>query len=217
MKTTVGSRRGFTIVELCVALVMMTVLGGLFFMTTETTSSAVRTGVAVAELDATALRALDQVCDTLKASSAGKATPQLLAPFSGTSVEFQRGLGADGAGAVQWGPIERFELEYAEADDGVDDDGDGLIDEGRLVWLENPGTPTERRIVVCEGVREYLEGEAFDGDDENDNGLIDERGFAIEFVGGRVTVRLTLEDRDSRGQRLVSTVERSIVFRNVGI
>ena len=211
-----GARGGFTLVELSVALVLMSVLGGLFFLTTESTTNATRTGVAMAELDAQALRALDRVCDGLKSSSSDQATPQAVTPFSGTQLVFKRGLGADADGEVIWGPLERFELEYDEADDDLDDDGDGLVDEGRLVWTENPGAAGERRSVLCEGVREYLACETFDGDDQNDNGLIDERGFALDFDGNRVTVRLTLVSRDAKGHPLACTVQRSVAFRNQG-
>jgi prepilin-type N-terminal cleavage/methylation domain-containing protein len=211
-----GARGGFTLVELAVALVLLSVVGGMFFLTTDSTASATRTGVAVAELDGQALRALDRVCESLKSSSSDQATPQAATPFSGTEVEFKRGLGADEDGKIVWGPLERFELEYDEADNGVDDDGDGQVDEGRLVWVENEGAANERRAVLCEGVREYLGGETFDGDDENDNGLIDERGFALDFDGNRVTVRLTLVSRDAKGNAISSTVQRSVVFRNQG-
>jgi len=61
-----------------------------------------------------------------------------------------------------------------------------------------------------------LAGETLDGDDENDDGLIDERGFALDFDGNRVTVRLTLVTRDGKGHPLTSTVERSVAFRNQG-
>lgn len=209
------SRGGFTLVEMAIAVTLLSVLGGLFFLTTESTTNAVGTGVAVAELDARALRALDRVCESLKSTSADMASPQQVTPFSATELEFQRALGANADGTIAWSAVERFELEYDEADNGVDDDGDGLVDEGRLVWVEDPGA-NERRAVLCQGVREYLEGESFDGEDENGNGLIDERGFALDFSGSRVTVRLTLVGRDSNGHALASTVQRSVAFRNQG-
>lgn len=211
-----GARGGFTLVELSVALVLLSVIGGMFFLTTESTSNATRTGVAVAELDARAQRVLERVCESLKSSSADLVTPQAVAPFYGTQLDFKRGLGADEDGEILWGPLERFELQYDEADNDLDDDGDGLVDEGRLVWIENPGAAGERRAVLCEGVREYLAGETFDGNDQNGNGLIDERGFALDFDGKRVTVRLTLMARDGQGHPLASTVQRSVAFRNKG-
>lgn len=210
-----NQRGGFTVVELAVATVLIGVLWGMFVLTTQSTSSAVHTGVAVAELDARAMRAMERVCENLKSSSADLITPQSVSPFSGTWVEYQRGLGADANGLV-WGPTERLTLEYTEANDGVDNDGDGLVDEGRLVWRESPGVAGERTTVLCQDVREYLEGETFDGTDENGNGLIDERGFALDFGDGSVTVRLSVIARDQRGQPLTSTVERTIAFRNEG-
>ncbi len=207
---------GFTLIEMAISLVLMSVIGGVFFLTAESTSSAFRTGVAVADLDARALRALERVCEGLKSSSADLVTPQAQSPFSGDTIEYQRGLGTDAAGNALWGPLERLELEYDEADDGLDDDGDGLIDECRLVWTENPGTAAERKTVVCNDVSEYLEGETFDAADENQNALIDERGFALDFSGNSVTVRLTLLDRDKKGHRLNCTVQRTVAFRNEG-
>ena len=212
----VSARSGFTLVEMAIATVLVTILSGLFLMTTRAASGAVNTGVAVAELDSEVQRVLERVCEALKATSSGVVTPQAVAPFAALTVDLQRGLGADAAGVPQWGPVERFVLEYDEADDGVDDDGDGLVDEGRLVWLENPGGAGERRVVLCNNVREYAFRETFDGADENANGLIDERGFALDYADQRVTVRLTLVARDEDGAVFASTAERTIAFRNEG-
>ena len=209
-----STRAGFTLIEVSISMVLTTVLLGLFFMTTQTASTAVDTGVTVAELDARVQRALVRVCDALAGSSSDLTTPQAVAPFSSATVDFQRGQGVDVKGEPVFGPVERLVLEYDEADDGKDDDGDGLVDEGRLVWIESPGAAGERRVVLCNDVREYLAGETFDGKDENKNGLIDERGFALDFVGGAVTVRLTLETRGPKGQVLTSTAQRTVAFRN---
>jgi prepilin-type N-terminal cleavage/methylation domain-containing protein len=211
-----GTRAGFTLIEMALSLVLLSVIGGVLFLTTDSTSSAFRTGIAVAELDARALRALERICEDLKTSSSALTTPQSETPFSGHQLDYQRGLGTDAAGSALWGPVEHLELEYEEADDGVDNDSDGLVDECRLVWTENPGLPGERRVVVCSEVSEYLEGETFDGTDENGNGLIDERGFSLDFGENRVNVRLSLEGRDKQGHRLQSTVERTVAFRNEG-
>lgn len=211
-----NARGGFTLVEMAIGMVLVSVISGLFFLTTESTSSAVSTGMAVAELDTTTLRTLERVCDGLKSASADMVDPQPATPWSGESVDYQRGRGADADGNLLWGPTERIALEYDEADDDVDNDGDGLVDEGRLVWVENAGAAGERRVVLCQDVREYLEGETFDGADENENGLIDERGFALDFDGRSVTVRLSVQARDRRGQVLTGTVERTIAFRNEG-
>lgn len=213
------ARAGFTIVEVAIGVLLLSAMTGIFVLTTQTTSSAMRTGVAVADLDAQALRALERVCSGLKSAGAALVAPQAVAPFSGTTLDYQRGLGADAAGNPLWAPLERIVLEYFDADDGVDQDGDGLIDEGQLVWIGDVGGANERRIVLCHDVREYLEGETLDAADENGNGLIDERGFSLDFDddGTRVRVRLTLEGRDAKGLLIASTVERTVSFRNTGL
>ena len=198
-----------------VSLTLLAVIGGVLFLTTASLSSAFRTGTVVAEVDSLAARTLDRVCEPLKGSSADMIDPQSAAPFPGDSLDYQQGAGVKN-GALAWGPEEHIELEYDEADDGQDNDGDGLVDECRIVWTQNPGVAGERTIVLCRSVREYLEGETEDGNDENGNGLIDERGLAFEFVDGRLVVRLSIEMRDKEGFPIVSTVQRTIAFRNQG-
>ena len=89
-----------------------------------------------------------------------------------------------------------------------------LIDEGVVVWTENEGVPGERRVIVCRGVRELLEGEIANGLDDNGNGLIDEPGFCVQVTGEVVTLRLTLDALDSDNRVLTKTVESSIWIRN---
>ena len=205
---------GTTMIEVMVSLTLLSVIGGIFFMVTDSASSALRSGVTVAELGGRAQRVLNEVCEGLKASSSDLTTPQTVTPFSGTAVDYQRAIGIDAAGDPVYGPIEHLELEAEEAEDGVDNDGDELVDECRLVWTENPGAAGERRRVLATDVRSYLGGETFDGTDENGNGLLDERGFCLDFGAGYVTVRLTLEGRDKEGHTIVSTLERTVAFRN---
>ena len=80
---------------------------------------------------------------------------------------------------------QRFEFVYDpdEVDDGQDNNGNGLIDEGRIVWTRNVGAPDERSVVLCHQVREYLEGEVPNGLDDNGNGLVDEKGLSFERNG----------------------------------
>jgi hypothetical protein len=208
-------RSGVGLIEVLVALVLFTAIGGVLFLTTQSISSAFRTGMVVEEAETLATRTLDRVCETLQSSSMDMSSPQAVAPFSGDLLDFQQGLGQQN-GAMVWGPEERFELQYDELDDGTDNDGDGLVDECRLVWVQNSGQPGETTVVLCREIREYLEGESADGTDENGNGLIDEPGFALDFSGGCVNVRLTVEMRDKKGFPIASTAQRSVAFRNKG-
>ena len=66
-------------------------------------------------------------------------------------------LGAPFTGKPELGTF-TFEL-LGHCEDGVDNDGDGLVDEGRVVWIQNRGVLGERRAVLCNWVSETLLGE----------------------------------------------------------
>lgn len=208
---------GFTLTEAVMSLALLGVISGSLTMVFRANSRAVHTGSRSSELSALALRGLEEVCERLLSSSREQCDPQLDTPWHTPVVDYQRAVGRAG-NAIAWGSPERIEFQYApgEVDDGVDNDGNGLIDEGRVVWLENPGLANERSLVLCNWVREYLEGETPDGLDENGNQLRDEEGLAFEFEGNQVTVRLTLERPDREGFLITHTVERTIAFRNLG-
>ncbi len=177
---------------------------------------AYRTESVSAHLDGLARKALDEICEHLRAADWNAVTPQGLE--STPVVDFQRSLGFANDAPV-WGPTERLVFEYdpGDPDDGADNDGDGLVDEGRVVWIENPGVAGERRAVLCSSVLEWLAGET-PGNlaDENGNGLTDERGFCVEFVGtsGLALVHLSLERLDREGHRIAHTVSRAVTLRN---
>jgi hypothetical protein len=160
---------------------------------------------------------MDFVCDRLRAASSSTLVPLTESPFSTTQVDFQRAVGSVGPSVV-WGDPERILFEYSpgEVDDGVDNDANGLIDEGRVVWIQNAGSANETRATLCNWVREYFEGEEDTGVDDNGNGRIDERGFSIDIEGNRAHVRLSLEQRGSEGLSIVRTLERTVTFRNQG-
>ena len=110
----------------------------------------------------------------------------------------------------------RLELRYEddEVDDGIDNDGDGVVDEGVLVLIQDWMGPTEQEVVLCHGVREFLEGETPNMLDDNGNGLIDERGFSVDLDGENLTFRLSLERVDASGNTVIRTLESSVWLRN---
>jgi hypothetical protein len=140
---------------------------------------------------------------------------QALPDLAASTLNFQEPSGFAG-GAVQWGPATRIalELEPGELDDGLDNDGDGFADEGRVVWTENPGLPTERRVVLGNGVSEYLQGETANAADDNGNGLLDERGLSFAAENEVLTVRLTCQRLDAGGRIMTKTVQTSVHLQN---
>jgi prepilin-type N-terminal cleavage/methylation domain-containing protein len=205
-----GPRSGMTLLEVSIALAVFTVFATSAFLSVSTSTQSYRIEGASARLDRSARRAVKQVCERLRLADAASVTA------SASSVDFESSLGWV-AGAPAFGPTERFVLEPdpTDPDDGADNDADGLVDEGRLVWIERVGTPDERRSVLCTDVSEMLEGEiASNGTDDNGNGLIDEPGFSLEVSGSQIVVRLTLEELDSLGSQIRRTVTRSVTARN---
>jgi len=212
-----GSRTGFTLLEVVISAGLFMLFTGGALLMANASSSALRTGSTYSDLDARARRALAEVCDLLRLADAQGLWPAgVVAPASTHELEFQRALGHDGTN-ISWDLVEKLILESdpSDPDDGVDNDGDGLVDECRVVWIDDFGEPTERRKTLCHDVAESLDGEV-PGNlvDDNDNDLDDERGFCIDLDGEIATVRLTLEGRDGDGLLIRSTVQRSVALRN---
>lgn len=146
---------------------------------------------------------------------AAAASLQPADPEGGDRIEFQPVIDTVG-GVPVLGEVTRFSLELdpRELDNGVDDDGDGLVDERVLARVTDPTGPNERRVILLREVREFLEGEADDGIDNNGNGLADESGLAFDLDGELLTIRLTVEAVLEGGRVVTETLETSMTLRN---
>jgi hypothetical protein len=213
MKHARAESAGFTLLEMTIGI---GVLGLVMWMAGSVTRSS-RTAYGTSSLqqaaETKARRAVDKLVAELAA--AGEATlivPGVPGPEDG--IEFLKATGVV-AGAVAWSAPVRIvsELDPGEAHDGLDDDGDGAIDERRLVIVRDAGLPAERRIVVCKGVASLLEGESEDGDDDNGNGLVDEAGFSITLAAKVLTIRLSVEEHGGDGGVAIATVETAVRLR----
>ena len=216
-KFTRNSRTGSTLLEVLLATGLFMLFTGGALLMADVSSNALRTGSTYSDLDARARRTLAEVCDLLRLADAQGLWPAApVAPGNTHELEFQRAQGHDGTN-IDWDLVEKLILESdpSDPDDGVDNDGDGLVDECRVVWIDDFDQPTERRKTLCHDVAESLDGEV-PGNlvDDNDNDLNDERGFCIDLDGSIATVRLTLEGRDANGLLIRSTVQRSVTLRN---
>ena len=208
---------GIALVEALLAATLLVVFTSGALLMARSTTDAYRTESSFSELGLRAHRALTEVTRTLRLADAAAVTPPgIVAPASTAQLDFQRPRGYLDAG-IDWDDAERlvFEPEPGEPENGLDDDGDGWIDEGRLVWIDDLGLATERRKVLCHGVAHDLEGEtAGNLIDDNGNGLVDERGFCVDFTGAQATIRLTVEGRDRNGSPIQHTVQRAVALRN---
>ena len=220
MKTLRRMRRGsgesgLTIVELAVVALLLTVVLGSVALVAGSSEKMYRTESVHSHLESQAGITMQHVCEELRLAASDTLSPVPAAGVSASMLQYVQATGIED-GVVQWSPLHRLELEYevGEIDDGLDNNGNGLIDEGRLVLVEDPG-PNERRRVLTRWVAKMLEGEIENGVDDNGNGLVDERGFSLEAVGRSLTVRFTLERMSIDGTVLRRTATSSVLPRNL--
>jgi hypothetical protein len=201
--------------ELLISVALLGLVLGSVALVSKTSQGVYRQSSQASALEARARQTLDRVVDVLSTMVRTMSFPDPAAPGWTDTLDFQQAAGVVG-GALTWGPPLRLELELddGEVDDGVDNDGDGRVDERRLVLVREPGTAAERRTVLCRGVRALAEREVANGADDNGNGMADERGFCLQRQGDVMRVLLTLEDTDDGGRPIVCSVTTSLRIRN---
>lgn len=204
---------GFTLIEIAIAGLLLTLLLSSAILAARSGYGAFRATQDASDVETRVRRALDRTAVELLGVGTSELQPNPTDAFGADDVLYRHPTGLAGT-AIQWGDLNRlaFEPELGEIDNGVDDDGDGLVDEGSLVLTRDVGGKNQR-IVLCNGVRELYEGETANGLDDNGNGVVDERGFNVRRVGDVLDVRLCLEAMGDEGP-IVRALETSVRVRN---
>jgi len=211
----IRARAGFTLIEVAISALVFVLLMGAMGLVTTVGQSAYRATSIVADLDGSARRSLRRAADELTTIDGVNMFPD--ATGDGTeTLTFTQATGVVN-GVVVWGPTTSvgFEYEIGEVDDGQDNDGDGVIDEGVLVFIRDAGGANEKRVVLCHHVREWAQGEVDNNVDDNGNGLVDERGFNVQRVGDVLTLRLWLEGSGGGGTTVVRQNQTTVRLRNL--
>lgn len=206
---------GFSALELIIAVTIFAVLMSALGLTTMKASDAHQTGSARASLESRAHRVLDRIVEQFDEAGRGSLVPEPVTPLHTSSLSYQ--CATDFVdGAIVWGLEQRIEFrtEPGELDNGIDDDSDGLIDEGVIVWTEDPGEATQRETVWSSSVRELAAGELWNGLDDNGDGLVDEQGLSFDVQGDVMRVQVTLERLDGEGHTITATAQTSVRIRN---
>lgn len=211
----IARNRGLTQVEVVISAVLLTIIAGSVTVLMQSGVDTYGIGMSKGEIERQAARVLEILTEELSMSGDTVISPQAIAPSFTDNLTYQKNTGWNGTGII-WGPTQLLELRYDPGDpnDGVDNNGNGLVDECILVLTTDVGGADEREVVLTRWVREYLEGEEPNSADDNGNGVEDERGFSLDVVGTVWNVRLTLERHDATGRLVTHTVETSVRPRN---
>jgi len=190
-------KRGFTLVELCIAMALMVVLFVKLTMILNQATTTHRRQSAQMALEDQAQVVLDRIVFAIVGSDPASLLPDPSAPFFKNRIQFQCSLGVED-GKVVWSDPEVIGVES---------------DPSLLYWAENEGTPAERIVVWCRSVAALYASELPNGADDNANGLTDETGLSFVLEGETITVRLTLE-RETKEGKISYTTEACVACRN---
>ncbi len=218
MKAHANMRRagGFTLLELVVATALLSLVLGAMGLVQMRTRDASRVGMAREQVESLCRRTLDRIAEELQGVGHSLLFPDPSTNLGTGTITYQHPTGVSNTGVVSWDTPSRLalQLDPEEIDNGIDDDGDGLIDERRLVLTRNVGSPNAVTTVLCSGIPELAEGESANMIDDNGNGIVDEAGFNVRKVGDLLTVRLTVQSPSGDGHVISCALETSIVLRN---
>ena len=216
MRRTRKDRAGHTLLEILIATSILGVIVGGIALVASSGTRLFRSSTSRTELEARARRALSRIQDELLSGGHGSLAVFPQSPLWDDRIIFDRPVDiSTDRGEVQWSStLIEFRYEDGELDDGLDNDGDGLVDEGMVVLMRDFGGLNEPEIVLCRGVREYLEGEVEDANDENGNLLVDEKGLTFDLRDGALSIRLSLQRVDSEGVVVTRTFETTVWLRN---
>lgn len=217
-----NNRRGFSLVELMVTVAILSVIIAAIYSILFSSTKAYRTGVAKGKMEDDARLMVERIASllteaslaTIDGDSATAGIQQPIAPAGSREIMFQPSQGTDGNGNIVLGSLQGvfWQMDAGELDNGLDDDRDGLIDEGQVLFGDAITFSTSDWGY---NVAEFLEGE-IGGNliDDNGNGLVDERGLSFQLQGNAVIIRMTIQTTDDHGDLMQATVQTTVIIRN---
>ena len=211
-----GPTRGISLVEVLIAVTILASLLGSIALVSLSAKGAFSRGSTRSAVELRSGIAMGAVLTELRMARFESLIPPMPPGAGSPQIGYMLVLDWDGNDVVESERrILRWEIEAGEAADNADNDGDGLVDEGQLVLIEDFGLATQSRRLLARGVAELQEGELPNGIDDNGNGLIDEPGFVVELRGATLDVTLTLLDSTMGGEEIIArTVRSSTLLRN---
>ncbi len=212
----VASKRGFTLIELAIVVGIVGLILGSVADVFDSTKRTYGQGSSAALAQNEAQRALNRVVAELENAGFGTLIPNPVA-IGAHDLVYQVATGINTANnTVTFGTSRRLRFIYepGETNNGLDDDGDGLVDEGCIELTKNYLQANQVTVTLAHGTRELLEGETANGADDNANGLVDERGFCMTRTGNLLRIRLSMARPAAGTNPAVATIETAIRLKN---
>lgn len=223
-----GARSGGSLIEVLVVIAVLALLIGIAGFAMTRSRGAYDQGMVSADVEVQARRCLDRIAtDLLSASAASIRVDDLAPPAPANAVtwlDFRPVTGFAGGAVTDPQHRLRLVLDPAEADNGADDNGNGLVDECRLE-LQTDVVGSPQAVGLVSGVRRLAEGEFANGIDDNGDGRVDEPGFNVVWEptqsgatgerGGRLRMQLTLVRRVRGGRLVTRTVTTTVRVRSL--
>jgi len=177
-----------TIVEVVVSSLILTTIVLVVSSTVLDSQAFFAEEARLYSLDQSGRALLARVEQEIRASAASSILP--LAISDSSFLDYQKAAGVNADGTIALGPLLRFSFELVpgEIADSVDNNGDGLIDEGTISWRDESGTA---RAIAANAL-----------------------GMRVNRAGSALHVDIDLAARQSDGRLVQRTYGQTVAPRN---
>jgi hypothetical protein len=201
---------GFSILEALVALGLMSTVAIAFYGTLFSTSTTVRTGLPISAIEESGRRVLESMSSDIRPSSStvvvtptdGSTTPAPGSPsVAVTLFETSKLLGVNTDGTANYTSPTAVSISYeciletGETYDGLDNDKDGLIDEG-MIYREEDNKVTPLAYGLSWNVS------------------LGQWNASVSRSGNRFSLSFTLQSTDANREIISRTFSTSVQMRN---
>jgi prepilin-type N-terminal cleavage/methylation domain-containing protein len=222
---------GFSLIEVTVATSILVVLVGLVTSSVNQAGKVGQMTAYRAALRSQARSALERIARLVRDSGPSHLTANsgnitAGSSLGSSSITFYRATGWSG-GALTWSGA--YTVAWVSApgeidNDGLDNDGNGLIDDGIIQVTEPDASNVAHTYTLATGCPKLALGEGQDvglsanGVDDNGNGLVDEAGLSFVYdstYANVLTIRISLAHRAPDTTDIVEeSVATSVLLQN---
>lgn len=199
MEPTKPEQAGFSLVEVLIASAVLAILVsavlGIMVVGLQTFNS----GNAITVIQNQARRIMDSIAKEIQPAglSTISPTPPALGSAGTHTITFQPCTGYDGASdpPQQWGNVTTIAFAYdsGETNDGVDNNGDGLIDEGLVTKTVVGATSSQTKIL---------------------GHWVKENGLSFNLDGTLLTITLEMQKRGGKNELLETSLTTTVQIKN---